>query len=68
MGFMQGYPKALLYGAPQFMGHSFYHLHVIHIGLKIEHMMKHIRANTSKGQTACAMINWAQTQAGISTP
>jgi hypothetical protein len=30
--------------------------------------MKHIRANTSKGQTARAMINWAQTQAGTSTP
>eukprot|EP00957_Ditylum_brightwellii_P019846 1497869-Ditylum_brightwellii.AAC.1 len=44
-GIGNGYPVAVVYGDKRFQGHNVYHLKAIHIALRVQYILKHLRAN-----------------------
>eukprot|EP00957_Ditylum_brightwellii_P119531 9119725-Ditylum_brightwellii.AAC.1 len=68
MKLSKSYPKALVYSYKKFFGNGFFHLKSLHIFARTTYLIKYSHHQSYIGNTARAMINWAQQAVGISTP
>eukprot|EP00957_Ditylum_brightwellii_P036101 2734846-Ditylum_brightwellii.AAC.1 len=67
-GFKYHFPYAVAFALKQFLGVGLHHLKAVHFASQVETFIKHYWAQTSVGNTAEIMVQWAQVFTGISTP
>eukprot|EP00957_Ditylum_brightwellii_P068769 5220209-Ditylum_brightwellii.AAC.1 len=68
MKLSKSYPKALIYCDKKCLSSGFFHLKSLNISARTTYLIKYMRQQSYIGNTARAMINWAQQAAGTSTP
>jgi hypothetical protein len=68
MGYEHGTPRALIHGPQEMGGVEIPHLFTEMLGMKIEAIISHIRANTVLGKSICINLNYLQLRAGIEKP
>jgi hypothetical protein len=68
MGFEHGSPRALIHGPSKMGGCEIPHLFTEMMGMKIESIISHIRANSVFGKYFRININYLQLCSGLETP
>jgi ribonuclease HI len=68
MGFEHGSPRALVHGPQEMGGYEIPHLYTEMMGLKIESIIAHIRADTILGKSFRININYLQLICGLEQP
>jgi hypothetical protein len=68
MGFEHGSPRALIHGLLEMGGCEILHLFTEMMGMKIETIISHIRADSILGKSIRININYLQLCSGLETP
>jgi hypothetical protein len=68
MGYEHGSPRALIHGSIEMGGCEIPHLLTEIMGIKIESLISHIRANSMWGKSFCININYLQLCSGLEKP
>jgi hypothetical protein len=68
MGINHSIHRALIYGPMEYGGFGVQHLYTEMMGIKLETVISHIRANSQLGISMIININFIQLHAGIGTP
>jgi hypothetical protein len=66
MGYVQSTPRALIYGPSESGGFGIRHLYTEMLGMKLDTVVSHIRADTQLGRAF--RMNYLQLTAGITEP
>jgi hypothetical protein len=68
MGYDRSIPRALIYGPSEFGGFGIRHLYTEMLGMKIDTVVNHVRADTQLGKAFRTNLNYLQSTAGITAP
>jgi hypothetical protein len=68
MGYDRSTPRALIYGPSEFGGFGIRHLYTEMLGMKLDTVVSHLRADTQLGRAFRINLNYLQLTAGITEP
>jgi hypothetical protein len=68
MGYDPSTPRALIYGPSEFGGFGIRHLYTEMVGMKLDTVVSHLRADTQLGKAFRINLNYLQLTAGILEP
>jgi hypothetical protein len=68
MGYDRSTPRAMIYEPLEFGGFGVRHLYTEMLGMKLDTIISHLRANTQLGKAFQINLNYLQLTAGITEP